>query len=235
MHTNGVCEGISMSESLKVKKLSLESALCYVDQYGSTHNVTNFQIIPVAVWRITELSNTSSTNTRETKSHKFNITAVLPTYTKHTNYPMDSDGLRRLLTRYHSIISLPSDYLGSTNAIEHPISLLLDASPVYIPVYRHSHTQRAVVDNLVNDMLANDILEHPTSPWNFSLFLVSTNDGSFRPVADYMRLNKLGRQKRYPLPVLQGIIMSISPKHSVVATLDLVSGYWEVPLMDDSK
>ncbi len=52
------------------------------------------------------------------------------------------DGLEQLLTKYHSVISFPGDPLGSTSAIKHEIPLRDDATPVYIPAYRHSHAHK---------------------------------------------------------------------------------------------
>ncbi len=80
-------------------------------------------------------------------------------------------------------------------------------------------------------MLSNDVREPTTSPWNFPLFL----DGGYRPVVGYRRLNKLCRQERYPLPVLQDILMSTGPQNTVFGSLDLLSSYWQVPLTEDPK
>ncbi len=104
-------QAISVSESLKVKNVSLESALCQVDQDGSTwlllhnHNlspqwlkqdthITDFQIVPVAVGAIPESSNIPSTNALNSESHKLKVTAALPAYWKHTDYLMATDGLQ---------------------------------------------------------------------------------------------------------------------------------------------
>ncbi len=83
--------------------------------------------------------------------------------------------------------------------------------------------------------LAQDVIESSTSPWNFPVFLVSKKDGSYRPVVDYRKLNKLCKQERFLLPVLQDILMSIGPENSIFTPLDLVSGYWQVALTEDSK
>ncbi len=99
------------------------------------------------------------------------------------------DGLEKLLTKYHAVISLPGDPLESTNAIKHEIPLKDDAAPVYISAYRYPHAHRVVIDRLVKDMLAQDVIEPSTSPWNFPLFLVSKKDGSYQPVVDYRKPN----------------------------------------------
>lgn len=140
----------------------------------------------------------------------------------------------QLLARYHADVSLPGDPVRSTTAIKYEIPLLTGTSLVYISADRRPLAHHAVIDNLVEDMLAHVVIE-PTSPSNFPLYLVSEIDNSFRSVNDYRRINKLCRQDRYPLPVLQELLMSICLQNSDFMTLDLVSGYWQVPLTEEWK
>ncbi len=201
---------VSVPESTKVNNLTMESGLCAVNQDGSTrllvHNthasprrlkhgtyLVDCEVLPTAVGEINALSSVPSAqvNTPDTPEHESKVRAAVPSYTKTTDYPHEVDGLEKLLTKYHTVISLPGDPLGSTTAIKHDIPLRDDAAPVYVPAYRHPHEHRAVIDRLVKDMLAKDVIEPSTSPVNFPLFLVSKKDGSYRPVVDYRKLNKL--------------------------------------------
>ncbi len=41
----------------------------------------------------------------------------------------------------------------------HHINLNPDTKPLYIPVYRLPHSQRTIVDNMINDMLEQDMIQ----------------------------------------------------------------------------
>ncbi len=251
---NEECMAISVPQSTKVNNLTMESGLCTVNQDGSTrllvHNtqssprrfihgtyLVDCEGLPTAVGVINALSSVPSAhnNTLDTPEHESKVRAAVPSYSKTTDYPHEADGLEKFLTKYHAVVWLPGDPLGSTNAIKHEIPLKDDAAPVFIQAYRHPDARRAVIDRLVKDVLAQYVIEPSKSPWNFPLFLLSKKDGSYRPVVDYRKLNKLCKQERFPQPVLQDILMSIGLENSVFTTLDLVSGYWQVPLTEESK
>ncbi len=66
--------------------------------------------------------------------------------------------------------------------MEHRIDLLPNTRPVSIPAYRLPKSQRAVADQLVQEMIDQGVVQPSTSPWNAPLFLVPKKDGSWRPV-----------------------------------------------------
>lgn len=76
-----------------------------------------------------------------------------------------------------------------------------------MPVYRFPLSQRKLSDIIVKNMLSQDVMEESNSHWNFPLFLVPKKDSTNRPVVDYSQLNKHCQQEKYPLPVLQDILM----------------------------
>ncbi len=97
-------------------------------------------------------------------SHQTRLKAALTNQPLTDDYPEATTDLINLLTTYHDIIALPGDPLGATSVLQHLIPLLPEASPVYIPSYRHSKSHRAIIDNLVQDMLSNYVIKPTTSP-----------------------------------------------------------------------
>ena len=65
--------------------------------------------------------------------------------------------------------------------------------------------------------------------------MVPKKDGSFRPVIDFRAVNKVTEDDRYPLPVLKDILTSLGKGNTVFSTIDLLSGYWQVPLSAESQ
>ena len=87
----------------------------------------------------------------------------------------------------------------------------------------------------MRDMLDQKLIEESTSPWNAPLFLVPKKDGSLRPVIDFRRLNNITVPEPYSLPVLNDLLQSIGSGNKVFSSLDLLSGYWQIPLHEDSR
>ncbi len=106
---------------------------------------------------------------------------------------------------------------------------------MYVATYRLPHSQKAAVDNMVQDMLDQGVIQNSCSPWNSPLFLVPKKNKSFRPVIDFRRVNEVTVDDHYPLPVLKDLLMSLGRGNNIFSSLDLISGYWQVPLAPASR
>ena len=167
-----------------------------------------------------------------------NLAEVISELTPHikvSDYSESSSQLLNLLARYRSAIALPGDRLGATTKATHRIVLKADSKPCYTPPYRLPHSQRATVDSLVDDMLKDGVIQESYSPWNSPLFLVPKRDGTYRPVIDFRKVNNMTVPDHYPLPVLSDILQSIGKGNSVFSTLDLKSGFFQIPLDKESR
>ena len=160
---------------------------------------------------------------------------TLSSFVNVVDYPDAKHSLLELLQRYRDVIALPGEPLGSTHHAQHYIKLKPNTHPVYIPAYRLPHSQREVVDKQIKEMLDQGVIQPSQSPWNSPLFLVPKKDGTYRPVIDFRQVNKVTEDDRYPLPVLKDLLMSLGRGNSVFSSLDLLSGYWQVPLAPESR
>ena len=151
------------------------------------------------------------------------------------DYPENKPLLIKLLQRYRDVIALPGEALGATDRTEHNIKLKPGTKPVYIPAYRLPHSQRKVVDEQIKEMLDQGVIQNSKSPWNSPLFLVPKKDGTYRPVIDFRKVNEVTENDRYPLPVLKDLLMSLGKGNKMFSSLDLLSGYWQVPMAPESR
>lgn len=151
------------------------------------------------------------------------------------DYPDMRPALLDLLGKYRNVLAFPGEPLGMTDRAKHHIRLKPNTKPVYIPAYRLPHSQRAIVDDMIHDMLQEGVIQESYSPWNSPIFLVPKKDKSFRPVIDFRRVNDVTVDDHYPLPVLKDLLMSLGRGNTIFTSLDLLSGYWQVPMAPKSR
>ena len=84
-------------------------------------------------------------------------------------------------------------------------------------------------------MLANGIIEPSNSEWSAPCVLVLKGDGSgYSFCTDFRKINAITRTDSYPIPRIEDCIDRIGVS-KYVSKLDLLKGYWQVPLTDRTK
>ena len=83
-------------------------------------------------------------------------------------------------------------------------------------------------------MLQNKIIEPSSSNWSSPCILVPKPDGTYRFCTDFRRLNEITMADSFPLPRIEDCIDKIG-RAKYVTTLDLLKGYWQVPLTISAK
>ncbi|XP_075926286.1 uncharacterized protein LOC142929264 [Petromyzon marinus] len=142
-------------------------------------------------------------------------------------------GLRTLLTEFSDVFSKHKYDIGCTKLLRHHIDTG-DNAPVRQNPFRLSPAEKDHVKLAVDDMLAADIIAPSTSPWGAPIVLVKKHDGSLRFCVDFRRLNKISVADAYPLPRMDESLDALAGAR-FFSTLDLLSGFWQLPLDDESK
>ena len=141
--------------------------------------------------------------------------------------------LRNVLSKYlDDFTSLDSD-LGRTELLEHAIDTQGHA-PIYQRPYRVPEAQRKVIDMHVKDMAHRGVIRPSKSPWSSPVVLVGKKDGSTRFCVDFCRVNAVTCKDVYPLPRIDETLDTLGGA-SYFTTLDLASGYWQVPLKEGDR
>ena len=89
-------------------------------------------------------------------------------------------------------------------------------------------------NELVEQMLKDGQLEPSDSVWSSPTVLVTKKDGTTRFCVDYRRLNAATKKDAFPLPRIDDSLNALSGQQWF-STLDLASGYWQVPLSPGAR
>lgn len=122
---------------------------------------------------------------------------------------------------------------GRTTLTQHEITVG-DAAPIRQKPYRIPYSQRDVVKKELEGMLEAKVIRPSTSPWSSPVVLVKKKDGVVRFCVDYRKLNQEARFDAYPIPRMEEIFESIS-SGTIISTLDLAKGYWQIPMAPESR
>ena len=102
-------------------------------------------------------------------------------------------------------------------------------NPVQVPPRRIPAHYRQEVETQINTMLQQGIIEESSSPWMAPAVFVPKKSGELRMCIDYRELNKSTTKDAYPLPLPDEVQDRLSGS-TVFSTLDLQSGYWQLPV-----
>lgn len=122
--------------------------------------------------------------------------------------------------------------LGRVSITEHHINLEKD-QPVRSKPYRLTYEEDQYLKDELKKMLELDLIRPASGRWSSPLFFIKKKNGSLRMVIDYRRVNRLTTPESYPLPHIDDLLDSLNGA-SWFSTLDAASGYWQVPMSEES-
>ena len=114
--------------------------------------------------------------------------------------------------------------LGRTNVAEH----IIDTGEAQ-PIKQRPVAFKGEEEKEIKKMLEKDVIQESNSPWGSPIVLVKKKDGTTRFCIDYRKLNLVTKGDCYPLPRMDDCFDSLSGA-KWFSTLDLASGYWQIPV-----
>ena len=150
--------------------------------------------------------------------------------------PEDQAGkARSLLKEYHDIFSLEKHDMGHTNASKHKIVLKDPDTPPFKEHFcRILPPQLDEVREHLKLMLDTGVIQPSNSPWCNAVVLVRKKDGLLRFCIDFRKLNSLTVKDSHPLPRICETLESLAGA-AHYSTFDMNSGFWQVPMDEESK
>ena len=106
--------------------------------------------------------------------------------------------------------------------------------PIRQRAYRLPLRKHHIVREQIKEMLDMGVIQPSSSPWASPITLVPKKDGSTRFCIDFRKVNSITRKDAYPLPLISDIFDSLTGA-KVFTTLDLKSGYWQIPMKEEDK
>ncbi|GFX91467.1 retrovirus-related Pol polyprotein from transposon 297 [Trichonephila clavipes] len=142
---------------------------------------------------------------------------------------------RELQDLFNSFQGLFSDKPGLTHVLYHEIDTG-DNPPVVSRPYIYDRLKQEILDYHVDKMLKEGTIIPIQSPYASPVVLCRKNNGlhtppdnpeAYRFAVDYRKLNAITKYPRYPLPLIDDLIMNI-PHTCIMSALDLRSGYFQM-------
>lgn len=144
------------------------------------------------------------------------------------------DPVTKLFEEYKEVLAVKTDDLKPTKLFPHRIVLKPGATPIKQKAYRLSKVQAIAVKKELEKLIKNQLIEPSHSPWSSPIVLVLKKNGQYRMCVDYRKVNSLTEKDAYALPLIDDILSYIG-KNKVLSTIDLFSGYHQVPMYSEDK
>jgi hypothetical protein len=138
-----------------------------------------------------------------------------------------------MLKSCKSVLSTGDNDVGLAAVTEHKIKLY-DNTPIYQRPRRCANPVADEIDRQCDELNVLDIIEPSQSPWSSPIVPVRKKDGSIRLCIDYRKLNKVTIPDKHPMPNLLDSVFGLCGT-KYFTSLDLVKGYYQIPLSKESR
>ena len=135
--------------------------------------------------------------------------------------------LSSLIGTYRDVFALAKDPLATRIGTEHIIDTN-DNPPFKISPYKVAPNKLPAVQEEIKEMLDKGVIIPSKSPYSSPVVMVPKEDGTNRMCTDHRKLNEITTKDAYPLPRIGQTIDALQGA-GYFSSLDLASGYWQVP------
>ena len=146
--------------------------------------------------------------------------------------PAQQQQLKALFQEFSDIVSQGEDDLGCTPLLQHTIET--EGPPLRQLYRRQNPAVRREEMAQVQQMLYSGVIHPSNSPWASPVVMVKKKDGSLRFCVDFRQLNAATIKDAHPIPRINDLLDALHGARWF-STLDLKSGYWQVPIQEQDK
>ena len=127
---------------------------------------------------------------------------------------------------------LPQKDESKNDSVVHEIDIKPDGKLPRSQPYNTTFKSEEIISNIVDDLIKKKFIVPSKSPCSSPVVLVPKKDGSYRLCVDYRALNKVTVKDPFPLPRIERLLARIG-NAKIFTTLDLHSGYHQIPMKKD--
>lgn len=143
--------------------------------------------------------------------------------------------LNTFLIEFQDLFQPPDEKLPFTTRINANIRTT-DENPVYSKSYPYPEALKNEVTKQIDKLLNDGIIRPSHSPYNSPVWIVpkkldASGQKKFRMVIDYRKINSKTVSDRYPIPETSAVLANLG-KNKYYTTLDLASGFHQIPMAD---
>ena len=146
--------------------------------------------------------------------------------------PTQQQQLNALFQEFSDIISQGEDDLGCTLLLQHTIET--EGPPLHQPYRRQNPAVHREEMAQVQQMLSSSAIRPSNSPWASPVVMLKKKDGSLHFCVDFRQLNLATVKDAHPIPLIDDLLDALH-RACWFSTLDLKSGYWQVPIQEQDK
>ena len=138
-----------------------------------------------------------------------------------------------MLMRVNKALSKGDGDVGRIKVEPHKIELK-EHKPIWQKPRSFAEPVNQEIENQCKELLSENIIEHSNSNWSSPCVPVRKPDGTLRLCIDYRKLNHVTIPEKFPMPNINNYLYK--PQQIQYFTkLDLVRGYYQVELEENSK
>ncbi|XP_053968978.1 uncharacterized protein LOC128870388 [Anastrepha ludens] len=146
---------------------------------------------------------------------------------------IDRQSLQQLLTQHADVFARNLSEIGKCDVAKMSIELNINI-PICLKPYRIPFAKRAIVSEIVSELLSNNIIRPSESSYAAPVVLVEKKNGEHRLCVDYRSLNKVTIKRPYPMPIMEEQFAQLAG-NNFFTTLDLRTGYHQIEIDESSK
>ena len=147
----------------------------------------------------------------------------------------EKTSLEELLLAYSDVFALTDEELGETDLVTHSINTG-DAKPVKTLPRRLPYALHQELEEEMRKLIDLGCIEASNSPYASALVLVRKKGGGLHVCVDYRSANKDTVPDCFPMPRIDELVEMVGrTKPRVFSSLDLMRGYHQVRMAEDSK
>ena len=138
--------------------------------------------------------------------------------------------VKEMFQKFINILALKTDELGKSKLFPHKINLLPGSRPIKQRAYRLTKNQTIALKKILKKLIRDWLIEPSSSQWSSPIVLVPKKNKDWRLCVDYRKLNDLTIKDSYSLPLIDDILSLAGDNIKILSTIDLYSGYHQIPM-----